>query len=74
MQSTYYVRRQHDGAIMSKVQGEKTDFLDMDNAIFFANKCVISSNNTTSYEIVRTKDNIIVAIVNEDHSVGETGD
>ncbi len=68
MQSLYFVRRQHDGV---KMQGE---FVDMDNAIFHANRCVAGSSNTAAYEIVRTKDNIIIAIVESDHSVGYTND
>ena len=69
-QSTYFVRRQHDGVRMSRDGKSDSEWIDMENAIFFANRCVAGSMNTESYEVVRTKDDIIVAIVNEDHSVG----
>lgn len=66
MQSTYYVRRQHDGARMRDNRmsvKEPSEWMDMDNAIFFANRCVVGSQNTAAYEVVRTKDDIVVAIV-----------
>lgn len=68
MQSEYYVRRHHDSVRMDK------DFVSLDMAIFYANRCVVGSNNTASYEIVRIKDHKVVTIVNNDHSVGFSND